>query len=423
MQATGLPLRGRDGPTGPARAACAVLAALLLLIAAALPVSAQSNPFRPVIFVNDKVVTAWELDQRERILRLFRNPGDPAETAREQLVDERLQLGAAEALGVTVPPEAIEEGMAEFAGRAELELDAFLAALAQQGVAAETFRDFVRAGLSWREVIRTRFGPRAQVTEAEVDRALALTSRQGGAQALLSEIILPARTPQEQAEAERLADELSRNLRGETAFANAARQVSAAPTAPAGGRIPDPVPLASLPEGLRAQVLTLSPGEVSEPVPLGGAIALFLLRELRDTGLAAPDAVSVEYARYLIPNGGTEGARAEARRVAERVDTCDDLFGINKGQPAERLTIETRSVAELPPEIAVELARLDEGETSAAIVRGDTLVMLMLCGRTELTEEDVDRAAIRRQLIDQRLSAYADGYLAELRADALIRTP
>ena len=423
MKASGEARRQTGARAGGGWSAGIVVAACLLLLAGAAPAPGQSNPFRPAILVNDAVVTAWELDQRERILRLFRNPGDPAEVAREQLVNERLQLGAARALGITIPPEAVEQGMIEFAGRADLELDAFLAALAQQGVAAETFRDFVRAGLSWREVVRTRFGPRAQVTEAEIDRALALTSRRGGAQALLSEIILPARTPQEQAEAQRLADELSRNLRGTTAFANAARQVSAAPTAPAGGRIPDPVPLASLPEGVRAQLLTLSPGEVSDPVPLGGAIALFLLRELRDTGLAEPDAVSVEYARYLIPAGDAAAARAEARRVAARVDTCDDLFGVNKGQPAERLTIETRSVADLPPEIAVELARLDEGETSAGIVRDGTLVMLMLCGRTEITEEDVDRGAIRRRLIDQRLGAYADGYLAELRADALIRTP
>jgi peptidyl-prolyl cis-trans isomerase SurA len=261
------------------------------------------------------------------------------------------------------------------------------------------------------------------VTEAEVDRALALTSRRGGAQALISEIILPARNPEEQAQALEIAGEIARDVRGTAAFAAAARQFSAAPTRENGGRVPNPVDLASLPPQLRAQILTLAPGEVSDPVTLSGAVAIFQLRELRETGIAEADNVSLEYARYLIPGGGTPEAAQEAARVAARVDTCDDLYGVNKGQPPERLVIETRPVQEIPAELALELARLDEGEVSTSIVRGGTQVLLMLCGRTEIREEEVDRAAVRRQLIDQRLAAYADGYLAELRADAIIREP
>ena len=44
----------------------------------------------------------------------------------------------------------------------------------------------------------------------------------------------------------------------------------------------------------------------------------------------------------------------------------------------------------------------------------------MLCGRTTEASEAVDRAAIRNRLVNQRIESYAAGYLAELRADALI---
>src|SRR6056297_324606 len=109
--------------------------------------------------------------------------------------------------------------MAEFAGRVDLTTEEFVARIAEAGVAEESFRDFVRAGVAWREVVRNRFGPRAQVTEAEVDRALSLTSRRGGAEALISEIILPARNPEEQARAERIAADISANVSGAGAFA------------------------------------------------------------------------------------------------------------------------------------------------------------------------------------------------------------
>jgi peptidyl-prolyl cis-trans isomerase SurA len=186
--------------------------------------------------------------------------------------------------------------------------------------------------------------------------------------------------------------------------------------------VSDPVALGELPPQLRTQILTLAPGEVSRPVSLGGAVALFLLRDLRETGPEAPDAVSLEYARYLIPGAGTEAAAAEAARVAAQVDTCGDLFGVNKGQPPGRLAVETAPADRVPARIALELARLDEGETTL-LAEGDTLVLLMLCARTELREDDVDRDGVRRRLLDQRLGSYAQGWLAELRANAIIRTP
>ncbi len=399
-----------------------LFAALALFGAIAGPALAQSNPFRPVLAVNNLVITEWELDQRAQLLSLFRAPGDPQVEARRVLIEERLQLSAAQALGITAPEDAVLTGMAEFASRVNLEPAEFITQISAAGISESTFRDFVRAGITWREVIRTRFGPRAQVTEAEVDRALALTSRRGGAQAFISEIILPARNPQEAAQAQGIAEEIVRNVSSRAAFAEAARRFSAAPTSAAGGVVSNPVSLGDLPPPLRAQILTLTPGDLSEPIPLAGAVAIFQLRELRETGLSEAENVSLEFARYLIPGGGTEAAAQEAARVRASVDTCGDLYGVNLGQPDERLIFETLPVQEIPTALAVELAKLDEGE-SAAFVRNGTQVVVMLCGRTEIRDEEVDRAAVRGRLIDQRLAAYADGYLAELRADAIIREP
>ena len=402
-------------------------AVLLAASAAALApegaARAQGNPFAPAILVGDQVVTNYELAQREAILRLFRTPGNIAEQAREALIDERLQIAAAERLGIRASEEAVQAGMEEFAARADLSVEAFLAALDQEGIAEATFRDFVRAGVTWREVVRTRFGPRAQVTEAEIDRALALTSRRGGAEVDISEIVIPVSNRAEQARAEEIAAGLAGRVTSAGEFAAAARQYSASPSRARGGRVAEPVPLANLPPPLRAQIVTLAPGEVSDPVPLPNAVAVFRLRALRETGLPEPENVVVDYAQYFIPGGRGEAALAEAARVAAQVDTCDDLYGVNLGQPEERLVVETLPVDAVPQDIALHLARLDEGEHSTALTRGDALVFLMLCGRTAIREEEVDRGAVRSRLIDQRLGAYADGYLAELRADAIIRTP
>ncbi len=399
------------------------LTALVLTLNLAVPASAQSDLFAPVARVNDRVITQYELNQRILFFQILNAPGDLRQEALERLVQERVQLDAAERLGVEVTPEALEAGLTEFAGRANLTSEQFLQAVAGGGVDAQTVRDFVRAGIAWRSVVQGRFGPRTQITESEIDRALALASNRSGVRVLLSEIFLPANTPERQAAAQRRAAEISQ-ITTIPAFAAAARRYSAAPSAGRGGRM-EWIPLSNLPPAVASQVLALAPGQVSAPIPVPNAIALFQLRALEETGAPEAEAVSVEFARYFIPGGRTEATLAEARSIEARVDTCDDLYGVNLGQPEERLLRDTLPMAEIQGDVAMELAKLDEGEVSTALVSGDgqALVFLMLCGRTPAINVDVSREQVRANLRNQRLASYADGYLAELMADAVIAYP
>ena len=345
----------------------------LFAVASATPVAAQS-PFSPVARVNDRIVTGYELEQRILLNRLLRAPGNIEELSLEQLIDDRLRLDAAQAGGITIADEQVEVGMEEFAGRAQLSSEEFVRQIGLGGVEETTFRDFVEAGLAWREVVRTRFLPRVQISEAEIDRAISLASGPGGVRVLISEIILPADTPANAARAEALAARLSQ-INTLPAFAAAARANSASPSRGRGGRL-DWLPLTNLPPVLRAQILTLKPGEVSDPIPIPNAIALFQMRAIEEIEAPETDIVAIEYASFLIPGGQSASAQAEAAKVRDRVDSCDDLYGVAKGLPEERLERTALPVDEIPGDVALELARLDEGESSTALTRanGETLV-------------------------------------------------
>ena len=388
----------------------------------ATAVQAQGNLFAPVARVNDRVVTQYELNQRIMFYELLRAPGDLQQQSMDKLVEERLQADAAKQMGITVDETQLRAGMEEFAGRANLSVEDFIKALNQRGVEAETFQDFVSAGLLWRGVVRTRFGPRAQVSETEIDRALALSSNTGsGVRVLLSEIFLAADTPARQAEANRRATEISR-ITTIPAFAAAARKYSAAPSRGRGGR-QDWIELGNLPPAIRGQILALAPGQVTTPIPVPNAIALFQLRALDETGAPEAEAVSIDFARYFIPGGRSEAALTQAARLAAEIDTCDDLYGIAQDQPEERLLRDVLPVSEIQGDIALELAKLDANEISTGLTTGDgqALVFLMLCGRTLQVNEDVNREAVRENLINQRVASYASGYLSELKADAIIQ--
>lgn len=393
------------------RRAAAVAIGLVL----ALPVSAQ-DLFTPRLYVNDRVITNYEVAQRALFLRVLRAPGNSEEEALKALTEDRLRQTEAERLGLTLSDEELMRGMTEFAARANLTAEQFVAELEKAGIAAETFRDFVAAGLLWRQAVRARFLGQVPVSEADIDRALEASARPRALQVLASELVIPAPEGQEEAAMAR-AQELSDTLSGEAAFASAARRFSAAPTAGAGGRL-DWLPLANLPGAIAEKILALDTGEVSDPIAVPGAVVLFLLRDVAMDTKAEPLSVSVEWAEFLVPDDA-----AAIAKIRAEADSCTDLYTQARGLPEDRLTVTKAGLDQVPGDVALELARLDRGEISTALTRGGYRRLLMLCGREQVVEPPPTRDQIREQVINQKLEGMAEGYMEELRSAAIIREP
>ncbi|MDU8910502.1 peptidylprolyl isomerase [Aestuariicoccus sp. MJ-SS9] len=383
------------------------------------PTASAQGLFSPAIKVNERVITTFEIEQRARMLEVLNAPGDPREVAREQLIDDRLRIQAAQDAGIVPSDQEVLDGMDEFAGRANLTREEFVRELSGAGVAEQTFRDFVRAGLSWRQLVQSRFAGRVQVSEAEIDRALSRDTGGANIRVLLSEIIMPA--PPQEAEAVRARAQRISQFTTIGEFSAAAREFSATATRGAGGRLPWQS-LNDLPPPLRPIVLGLAPGEVSDPLPIPDAVALFQLRAIEETGYTPPEVAAVEYAMFRMPGGRTPETLARARVLDAEMDRCDDLYAAAKGQPEGTLERVSQAPADIPTDIAFELSKLDAGEISTALTRngGETLMVLMLCGRTNAISEDVARADLAQGLRNRRIESLAEGYLAQLRAEARI---
>ncbi|MGJ8545382.1 MAG: peptidylprolyl isomerase [Sulfitobacter sp.] len=392
--------------------------ALAGVVLAAAPLAAQ-NLFAPVATVNGAAITQFEVQQRLLFMKVLNAAGASQDTVVDALIDERLRLEATRDAGLRVSADASRAALAEFASRADLSTEEFVKALGQAGVAEETFRDFVLNGVAWRDYIRARYGSRVQITEAEIDRALAAEAGTSGIEVLLSEIIIPA-PPQRAAQVQSLAEQISQSGSAEQ-FSAFARKYSATASRGRGGRL-EWTPVSQLPASLRPLLLALSPGEVTAPLPIPNAVALFQLRDIRETDAPQAEIASIEYASYYIAGGHSEAALQTAANVTAQIDVCDDLYGVAKGQPVEVLERKTQSPGEIPQDIAIELSKLDAGETSAVVTRnnGETLVLLMMCNRTKAANADVDREAVANNLRQRRLAGYATSLEGQLRADARI---
>ena len=402
--------------TGWQRPALPALAAAL--IAFSSPQAIGQSLFSPAIRINQDIVTWYELQQRQQFLEALGLPGSSEDEVREALIDARLRKQAMRDAGIQATPEDVQLGIDQFAARGQLSTEDFLRLLSDAGVDPETVRDFVEDQLSWRDYVSTRFISQARPTEDEINRAMGQGGG-GGLEVLLSEIIIPV-TPQTLAQADALAQEISQ-VDGYDAFSSAATQYSAAATRENGGRL-DWLSLNNLPPALQPVILGLRNGDVTEPLSLPNAIALFQMRGIREGIGAAPRYSAIEYAVYQVPGGRTPEGQAAAQKVVDAVDTCDDFYGLAQGQDPAVLDIHSHTPAEIPNDIALELAKLDPGETSIALTRnnGQSRLVLMLCGRTADVGEDRSRETVANALTTQRLTSLVESYLAQLRADARI---
>ena len=387
------------------------LAALVLI--GSLQSAAQAQGlFDPVISVNRAAITAYELEQREQFLEILQRSSGMAQRARDDLIEDRLKMAAADRSGIKLSGAQLLSAMNEFAANANLELEQLLETLAQSGVDEQTYRDFIMVGVTWRELIRARFAARSAPSEAEIDRALASAAAQGGVKVLLTDIVLPAGSAEELNSARQTAERL-RLISSTADFSEQARRLSVAQSRVNGGRL-EWANMSDLPDGLRPIISGLRPGQITTPLEVPNAVVLFQLRDVAETTAQSPEISAIEYAHLKGPADAVKAA-------TQMADTCDDFYGAAKVNPSLTLTIRSESPDQMSQDLSLRLMGLDKNEIDempTAAAAGDHAEIVMLCARVYAALEDVSRGQVADNLRSARISSLADGFLAELRASA-----
>lgn len=151
------------------------------------PASAQSSI---KILVNDEPITSFDIKNRTAMLRAFTRGQQGEKQAIEQLIEEALMMQEAERRNVKISDEDVEAEFAKRAAQTKMTAAQFGQALGQAGIDTGTFRDFIRANMAWREIVRARFRATVDVTEQDVTAALQDRSTPGGEEQTVSEFML-----------------------------------------------------------------------------------------------------------------------------------------------------------------------------------------------------------------------------------------
>jgi len=402
-------------------AAAALAVASLGLIA---PVNAQ-NAEGVAAVVNDKVISTFDVRQRATMLLLFANlqpTPELLERARSQalrdLVDEQLQIAEAAKYEINVAGDTIDRRMTDMASRSDTSLDSLVSTLAASGVSVTTLRNQIRAEIAWQRLIAGMYGSRVRISEADItetQQRIAANARRP--QYELSEIFLPADTPEEFNQMEQGAMRLLEQMQQRAPFPLVARQFSQAPSAAAGGDL-GWISANELAPELRSVAERLTAGQVSLPVRTQNGVYIIAMRNRRE---GIPDgAASIVSLRQVTAPVARVNSLERIRRNAAG---CSELEGGIRGiQGASVLDLGQTVEAELSADIRSRLQGVAIGGASQVVTSGDQANIIMLCSRETGGSAVPDRQQIEDRLREAELSMLAERYLRNLRREATIIT-
>jgi len=362
------------------------------------------------IQVNNSVITQFELDQRAKFLGVLKFADNHSELAQTQLIEERLKQSEAQKLNISASDVEIEDALTRFASRANLTVKEFNKELKRIEIYPDTFRSYVETEVIWQKLVNKKFGAQSSVSNLQLQRAKSISKFEDTIQVLLTEIIIPFSTD-DRSEKENLAN-LLKQIRSKEEFSNAAQKYSKAPTATVGGRVKWQN-FDRLPGIIKPLILGLSPGQVTEPIMLTKAIALFQLRDIREiktdrTQLELLDFVKVKSdLKYLL-------------FVQDNFHNCSDLEAIIGDQTEVTLTRKKLLSDEIPNTLVPVLDNLDQNESEIIVADGKSQLVIMCERNNQLNSTAQTLEQDKNVLQSNRLKHLARSFLETLKDNARI---
>ena len=362
------------------------------------------------IQVNNSVITQFELDQRAKFLGALKFTGNHSELAQTQLIEERLKQSEAQKLNISASDFEIADALKRFASRANLTVKEFNKELKRLEIYPDTFRSYVETEVIWQKLVNKKFGAQSSVSNLQLQRAKSISKFEDTIQVLLTEIIIPF-SKDDRSEKENLAN-LLKQIKSTEEFSNAAQKYSKAPTATVGGRVKWQN-FDRLPGIIKPLILGLSPGQVTEPIMLTKAIALFQLRDIREiktdrTQLELLDFIKVKSdLKYL-------------SFVQDNFHNCSDLEAIIGGQTEVTLTRKKLLSDEIPNTLVPVLDNLDQNESEIIVADGQSQLVIMCERNNQLNSTAQTLEQDKNVLQTNRLKHLARSFLETLKDNARI---
>ncbi len=383
--------------------------------------------------VNNEAISVYDLGQRIGLIGLGgRVPTDAAQRRRlstevlRAMVTERLQVQEAQRLGVAVTEREVADQWVVVEQRSRLGKGDLAKLLKQRNIDPRTLEDQIRASLAWAKVVGRAVQPQIRVTDSEVNEVLSrYKTEKDRWQYRLQEIFIAVDPRDQDAQALRAAQVVLGHLRAGAAFDAVARQFSQTGTGAAGGD------MGWLFEGqidaeLERAVKQLKTGQIAGPIRGIGGYYIVRLADRRQFGGSNPDVKTVPVAQASFALRGRPAAQAKeiqdkAAKLAAAPGDCDAFVKAAQAAGAGEAQLLPDLVPErLPPNLRILVNGLKPNQASRPIPDANGVMVVMRCAETADRSTAPGQKEVRDALTQQKLRAFADRYLKELRRSAFV---
>lgn len=401
-------------------------------LAAAPPARAQDIQ-RIAAVVNDDVISSRDVERRLDLVILQTGQPDTPELRRRLrdrvlrgLIDERLQMQETQRRNIAVSDREMDAEIEQIARINNVDREAFEQQLVRMGVDREAWSTQLKNEIAWRKLIRARLLPTINISEEEIDAAIAhMKSMAGQTEFQVGEIFLSVDGPEQEEEVRRSAQRLVEQLRAGAPFAAVARQFSQGTTAANGGNAGWMQP-GMLPEELESALRDMKQGEISDPIrTTAGFYIVTPIARRQILGEPAGDTI-VSLNQIMLPFPPTDSRRRAAQlelaqTISASAQNCQDLDRIAKEMKStESGSLGTMKLRDLPANFQAVIQPLAAGKVSAPIATDKAVHVFAVCSREDPKNDALNPVVVRQGLVGRRIDVLARRYLRDLRRDATV---
>jgi len=421
----------------------AALASVLLVGVAQAQSYAGSQPVdRIAAVVNEDVILRSELDRAIANIRAQYAgkeaqlpPADVLERqVMERLVLMRLQLARATDSGINASDEELERAVQGVAQQNNLTVDQLRQRITQDGMPFTEFRNNLRDEIVTQKLRQSFAQSRINVSEGEVDAAMATASATASQQFHLAHILVSmpdGATPEQIAVAQKKVEGVQALIaKGEMTFAAAAVRYSDSPNALEGGDL-GWRGLNEIPPAFAQTIQQMQNGQVIGPIRGPSGFQLLQLVETRTQATGSGQQVTQFSARQILvkvddkTDDATAKSKAEtlAARIAGGADfaklageSSDDAATKRRGGDLGWFGGDTYGT-----DFGMQVAGLSDGQSSAPFKTDAGWVIVQRIGSRQVAAADESqRAQIRETIGRRKLEEEWNRFLREMRGEAFV---
>ena len=434
-------------PAFATRAKRTLLAAALASLLVAGNAQAQSyagtQPVdRIAAVVNEDVILRSELDRAIANIRGQyagkENQLPPADVLERQVLERlvlmRLQIARATDSGINASDEELERAVQGVAEQNSMSVDQLRQRLAQDGMAFTEFRNNLRDEIVTQKLRQSFAQSRINVSEGEVDAAMATASATASQQFRLAHILVGApdgASPEQLAVAQKKIEGVKALIdKGEMTFAAAAVRYSDSPNALEGGDL-GWRGLNEIPPAFAQTIQQMQAGQVIGPIRGPSGFQLLQLVETRSQAPGSGEQVTQFSARQILVkvDDKTDDATAKSRAdtLAARLtggaefaklaaESSDDVATKRRGGDMGWFGADTYGT-----DFGMQVASLSDGQTSAPFKTEAGWVIVQRIGSRQVAAADESqRAQVRETIGRRKLEEEWNRFLREMRGEAFV---